>query len=103
MKRKYLELLLLTRRSRLEMCLEVLEQIYSGDYKPTRIMYGANLSWSIFNSILDSLVEQELVRVEKIESRLRDNGTSKMYYLTDKGTTTLKIFTRSKNLLNLEL
>ena len=93
----------MTRRSRLEMCLEVLEQIYSGDNKPTRIRYGANLPWSIFTSILDSLVEQELIRVEKIESRLRDNRTSKMYYLTDKGTTTLKIFTRSKNLLNLEL
>jgi len=85
------------------MCLEVLEQIYSGVNKPTRIMYGANLSWSILNSILDSLVEQELIRVEKDEANLRNNRTIKMYYLTDKGMITLKYFTRSKNLLNIEL
>jgi len=85
------------------MCLEVLEKIYSGDNKPTRIMYGANLSWSILNSILNSLVKQELVRVEKDEAKWRDNRTIKMYYLTDKGIITLNYFTRSKNLLNIEL
>jgi predicted transcriptional regulator len=85
------------------MCLEVLEQIYSGDNKPTRIMYGANLSWSILNSILDSLVEQELIRVEKDEANWRNNRTIKMYYLTDKGRVTLKYFMRSKNLINIEL
>ena len=72
------------RRSKLEIYIEVLKVIKEGTTKPTRIMYGANLSWQIVQDVLDSMVGQDLI--EEIDmSKSRDKRTTKVYRVTTKG------------------
>jgi len=66
------------KRSRLEMCLDVLEKINQGVIKPTNIMYRCNLSWRPLQEILGSLIERGLI--EEIEEYNR-----KYYMITKKG------------------
>jgi len=66
------------RRSRKEMMLDVLEAVKEGPERPTRIMYRANLSWSICQDLLGHLVERGLVRPIA-------EGERKRYDLTPKG------------------
>jgi len=89
------------RRSKLEVYLEVLEIIKSGTYKPTRIMYGANLSWIPLMKILTSMVSQGLVTEIEAGDR-RDKRTTKTYRITQKGVNVLQYFSRAKELLSLE-
>ena len=89
------------RRSKLEIYLDVLWVIKSGTEKPTRIMYGANLSWKPLQKILGSLVSQGLIT--EIESGDRDDKrTTKTYSITQKGDNVLKYFSKAKELLPLE-
>ncbi|RLI31226.1 hypothetical protein DRO56_05395 [Candidatus Bathyarchaeota archaeon] len=89
------------RRSKLEIYLDVLWVIKNGTNKPTRIMYGANLSWKPLQKILDSLVSQGLIM--EIESGERgDKRTTKIYKITQKGENVLKYFSKAKELLPLE-
>ena len=91
----------LGRRSKLEIMINVLNVIQDGETKPTRIMYGANLSWKICSDILDSLVSQELVEtVDTSESiRKRDKRTSIVYLITPKGQNVLRYFHTTKTLM----
>jgi len=66
------------KRSRLEMCLNVLEKINQGVSKPTNIMYKCNLSWRPLQEILRLLTEKGLI--EEIKSYDR-----KYYVATEKG------------------
>jgi predicted transcriptional regulator len=66
------------KRSRLEMCLDVLEKINQGVSKPTNIMYRCNLSWRPLREILGSLMERGLITETE-----RDNH--KHYMITEKG------------------
>ena len=50
-----------SRRSKLEILIDVLNAIKNGTEKPTRIMYKANLSWRLLNSTLSTLESQDLV------------------------------------------
>ena len=85
----------------MEIYLDVLLEIKNGTKKPTRIMYGANLSWIPLQRVLTSLVSQGLV--VEIESGERgDKRTSKTYELTQKGDNVLQYFRRAKELLPLE-
>ena len=89
------------RRSKLEVYLDVLWIIKNGARKPTRIMYGANLSWKPLQGILRSLVSQDLVR-EIDASESRDKRTNKYYEITQKGENVVMYFNRAKDLLDLE-
>lgn len=90
------------RRSRLEVHLDVLYTIRNGVKKPTRIMYGANLSWKPLQRVLDSLIKQDLViEVEPIDPK--DKRSNVCYNLTQKGESVLSYFNKASALLELEV
>jgi predicted transcriptional regulator len=89
------------RRSRLEVYLDVMWTIKNGTRKPTRIMYGANLSWKPLQRVLDNLIKQGLIS-EEAPYDLRDKRTSICYELTQKGENVLQYFNKAKDLLELE-
>jgi len=89
------------RRSKLEIYLDVLWVIKNGTRKPTRIMYGANLSWKPLQRILNSMINQDLIR-EVDASLSRDKRTNIYYEITQKGENVVKYFNRAKDLLELE-
>ena len=85
------------RRSKLELYLDVLNVIKGGTMKPTRIMYGANLSWKLVQGILSSLVTQGLIDETDL-STSRDKRTNRTYHITKKGVTT-PLWQRPKSLI----
>ncbi len=89
------------RRSKLEIYLDVLWIIKNGTKKPTRIMYGANLSWKPLQRILMSMVSQGLI-VEVDTRDNRDKRTNTCYEITQKGENVVKYFNRAKDLIELE-
>jgi len=89
------------RRSKLEIYLDVLWIIKDGTRKPTRIMYGANLSWKPLQRILNSMVSQDLIREVDVRGG-RDKRTSRCFEITQKGENVIKYFNRAKDLLELE-
>ena len=90
------------RRSRLEVHLDVLYTIRNGVKKPTRIMYGANLSWKPLQRVLNSLIHQDLVMEVEPENP-KDKRTSVCYSLTQKGENVLSYFNKARALLDLEV
>ena len=89
------------RRSRLELYIEVLNVIKNGTEKPTRIMYGANLSWTLLKNILSSLETQDLV--EEIDvSESRDRRSARIYRITEKGEHLMRYFHNTEQLLSLD-
>ena len=74
-----------SKRSRLEIYLDVLKVLRKGESRPTRIMYQSNLSWKPLMKILDSLMRQEIVETSQ------DNFHN-VYRLTKKGVDTLEYF-----------
>jgi predicted transcriptional regulator len=90
------------RRSRLEVHLDVLYTIRNGVKKPTRIMYGANLSWKPLQRVLDSLIRQDLViEIDPVDPK--DRRTRVCYSLTKKGEDVLSYFNKASALLELEM
>ena len=89
------------RRSKLEIFLDVLWTVKGGTTKPTRIMYGANLSWRPLQRILESMIEQELI-VEIDASDGRDRRTNIRYEITQKGENVIQYFNRANGLIELE-
>jgi len=77
-----------SKRSKLEIYLDVLRVIKKGTYKPTRIMYRTNLSWKPLMKVLDSLLEQGFIVIIK-----KDNH--KIYKITEKGKNILNYFDRA--------
>ena len=69
-----------------------------GTKKPTRIMYGANLSWQPLQKILSFMLSEGLI-MEIESSDVRDKRTPKTYELTQKGENVLRYFSRAKELL----
>ena len=80
------------KRSRIRLCLDVLKVISKGVTKPTNIMYKSNLSWVTLMEILKFLVEEDLVRFEKV-------GKRKRYKITQKGLDTLKYYRKIEEML----
>ena len=75
--------------------------IKDGTKKPTRIMYGANLSWKLLQGILSSMVAQDLIdEVDASESK--DKRTSKYYEITPKGDSVIRYFDRAKGLIEID-
>jgi predicted transcriptional regulator len=77
-----------SKRSKLEIYIDVLKTIRKGTYKPTRIMYRTNLSWKPLMKVLGSLADQDLISV-------RDEGNHKFYEITEKGRNVLQYFSRA--------
>jgi predicted transcriptional regulator len=89
------------RRSKLEIYLEILLQIKMGVKKPTRIMYGVNVSWKSLQEAFGNLIGQELIReVDTLNGA--DNRTTKIYELTSKGESVLSYFKKAETLLGIK-
>lgn len=80
------------KRTRLELFIDILSEMSSGTCKPTNIMYRCNLSWKPLQEILDSMVQQDLIRV--VQKRKR-----KTYEITEKGMDTLKYIEKARALV----
>lgn len=71
------------RRNYVDMAMDVLEAIYEGEGKPTRLMYRANLSWGALDKILKDLVFKRMVWI-------KETGKRKRYRISERGISTLK-------------
>jgi predicted transcriptional regulator len=85
------------RRGKVEIYVEVLEIIMKGETKPTRIMYNANLSWKVFQTILINLITQGLI-TENQETTGKDRDV-KRYDITESGMNVLKYFRKATTAL----
>ena len=67
-----------SKRSKLEIYLDILKVIKRGTHKPTRIMYRTNLSWKPLMKILEALLEQDLIiaikRINRQEFEITHKG-----------------------------
>jgi len=72
------------RRSKLNIMLTVLKAIRGGMYKPTRIMYAANMSWNSTQKVFEMLMEQDLVCVVEEQGKRR---AKKRYHKLRRGST----------------
>jgi len=89
------------RRGKLETYLDVLWALKKGEFKPTRIMTAANLSWRPIQRILKSLITQGLVEEIDVSKKLswmtpRDGRSKKEYGITAKGEDVLRHFSTAK-------
>ena len=89
---KHKQLPIMPRRGKVEIYIEVLEIISKGETKPTRIMYSANLSWKVFQSILSNLLTQNLVSEGDEGS---DSREVKRYRVTESGLNVLMYFRKA--------
>ena len=86
------------RRTRLDICLDVLRAVKKGVRKPTRIMYDVNISWSPLKKILTSMVSTEFIR--EIECK-GDKRTTRHYEITQSGLNVLDYWDKGNDLLKL--
>ena len=70
------------RRSRLEICMDLLKAVKEGCSRPTPIMYRTNLSWIALQTNIKTLVDGGMLRW--VES-----GNRKICEMTEKGRTVL--------------
>jgi predicted transcriptional regulator len=84
-----------SKRSRIEIYLDVLQVIRKGVYKPTLIMYRTNLSWKPLMQVLDAMMEQGLVASE-------DMGRHVTYKITEKGMNVLNYFNEAMELIEIK-
>jgi predicted transcriptional regulator len=90
-----------SRRSKLEIFLDVLRVIKNGTSKPTRIMYGSNLSWKLLQETIESLINQGLI--EEIDtSSSRDKRTNIIYKITGKGESVLRYYHHASGLIRID-
>ena len=83
----------MTRRSQMEIQMDILRAVANGREKPTHIMYRVNLSWIRLQKCLDILVKQNLLR-EKMDS------ANLVYTLTQKGKEVLSYYAHILGQLN---
>ncbi len=86
------------RRTRLDICLDLLRVLKKGVRKPTRIMYDVNISWSPLQKILSSMVSAEFI--SEIECK-GDKRTTRHYEITQSGLNVLDYWDKGKDLLKL--
>jgi len=81
-----------TKRSRLEIYLDVLKAIKKGTRKPTRIMYKTNLSWKPLMKVLESLTAQGFIVMKNENNHI-------FYEMTEKGKNILRYFSDAMELI----
>ena len=84
-----------SKRSRIEIYLDILQAIRKGVHKPTRIMYRTNLSWKPLMQVLNAMMEQDLIVLEK-------QGTHVVYKITEKGLNVLNYFNEAMELIEIK-
>ena len=84
-----------SKRSRMEIYLDILQAIKKGVDKPTRIMYRTNLSWKPLMQFLDTMMEQKLIISEDVGSHIT-------YKITEKGTNVLNYFHEAMQLIEIK-
>ncbi|MBI2145182.1 hypothetical protein HYU18_02560 [Candidatus Woesearchaeota archaeon] len=67
-------------------------QISGGKIKPTRLLYKSNLSHTRLKLYLDSLIQQELLKIEELEGK-------KLITLTQKGHNFISEYRKLKSLI----
>ena len=67
--------------------------------KPTKIMYGANLSYKPLKEILHSMLDQGLITENAGSSK--DKRTKFTYELTTKGVNVVRYYSKAKNLIEI--
>lgn len=82
----------MTRRSQMEIYIDILKAVAEGKKKPTHIMYRANLSWTRLKRYIDFLIGQDLLAEKTNE------GTT-VFTLTPKGKDVLGYFKRIEGTL----
>ncbi len=87
-----------TRRSKLDIQLEVLKTVRAGVDKPTRIMYAANISWNPVRKMLDNLVGSGFISVITTNSGYR---SKRRYEITEKGVSVIKYLEGAKELVEI--
>ena len=80
------------KRSKLEICVEVLQNINRGVHKPTRIMYKSNLSWIPLCEVLNFLTNQGAIMVKTL-------GKKREYYITERGKEILGYYEQLRSML----
>lgn len=90
------------RRSQFEIVLDVLELIQDGEYKPTRLMRDARISWTQFRDIIAILVEKKYVTVmDQVSGKRRiDKRTKRVYSITPKGVNVVRYYRKIDKLLD---
>ena len=88
------------RRSRFELYVDILTEIMNGSTKPTKIMYGANLSYKSLKSILKTLINQGLI--EEAEGIKKDKRTKITYKLTQRGINVVRYYSKAKILIEIK-
>jgi len=84
-----------SKRSRIEIYLDILQAIKKGVDKPTRIMYLTNLSWKPLTQFIDTMIEQKLITSEEV-------GCHITYKITEKGTNVLNYFHEAMQLIEIK-
>jgi predicted transcriptional regulator len=84
-----------SKRSRIEIYLEVLQTIKKGINKPTRIMYSTNLSWKPLMQVLDAMMKQDLITLERQKRHVS-------YKITEKGMNVLNYFHEAMQLIEIK-
>jgi len=82
-----------SRRSKFQLSIEVLETISQGEYRPTRLMYACNLSWSSMKNVLGILEAKGYIE------DLSEEGMRKHLSITDNGKELLGYFAGLENLV----
>ncbi len=86
------------RRSRLDICINLLRAVRAGVQKPTRIMNSINISWNLLQKTLDSMLSAGFIK--KIETK-RNKRSTKHYEITRKGSNVLHYLDKETDLLEL--
>ncbi len=86
-----------SRRSRLQISIEILNAISSGEQKPTRLMYACNLSWKSIRDSLGLLVAKGYV------DELSENEKRKRYRITSKGGDVLSYYSGLQDLIQVSV
>jgi len=87
------------RRSKLEICIDILRTINDGTASPTRIMYIANLSWKpLMGEYLPLMVKEHLISEADVDTNV-DKKRKQSYSLTAKGRDALVEYDRLCELL----
>ena len=74
-----------SRRSLLQIRMEILKVVMNGSGKPTQIMYKANLSWTVLQSQLKAFVASGLLNMV-------DYGSRRRYEITSRGVEMVKSY-----------
>ncbi|MCS7120372.1 MAG: winged helix-turn-helix domain-containing protein [Nitrososphaerota archaeon] len=77
----------MSRRSQMEIYIDILKAVAEGRRRPTHVMCRANLSWTRLKRYIDFLASQDLIREEEEEGTI-------IFSLTQKGRDVISYFRR---------